>query len=155
MEFKIFLTGAHTNSYMLVDGEDYDFIRQHVWHQASGVARTRIERNKYIFAHRVIARRMGIYEKFISHKNGNKLDNRRSNIIAANKSISSLISKRVSKNSSSNLKGVTWHRKAEKWCASVFINGVHHYLGLFNDARDAAEAREKYLGDYLRANGIS
>lgn len=154
MEFMIFLTGAHTKSYMLVDSEDYDFIRQYVWHLASGVARTRVEKNKCIFAHRLIAARMGIEGKLISHKNGNRLDNRRSNIIATNRSTSALISKKISKNSSSKLRGVTWHKETEKWCATIFINGVHHYLGLFNNTREAVEARERCLNEYLSANGI-
>lgn len=40
----------------------------------------------------------------------------------------------------SGFKGVFWHKGGKKWQASIKIEGVHMYLGLFNTAEEAHEA---------------
>lgn len=42
--------------------------------------------------------------------------------------------------SASGLKGVTWHKRQERWRASITHGGVSRHLGYFDHANDAAEA---------------
>jgi AP2 domain len=41
---------------------------------------------------------------------------------------------------SSRYTGVTWHKKAGKWQAAIYVTGKSRYLGLFESEKDAASA---------------
>ena len=49
-----------------------------------------------------------------------------------------------SDNNTSGYKGVSWHKKAGKWSAQIYLNGRNKYLGLFTDPVEAHQA-------YMRA----
>lgn len=72
----------------------------------------------------------------IDHINLNKKDNRFENLRLCNKSENGC-NRGLNKNNTSGEKGVTWHKRARKWCAEVWKDGVKHYLGLF-DSYDSA-----------------
>lgn len=89
----------------------------------------------------------------IDHINGDKQDNRLSNLrdvpLAHNQ-------QNVGKksNNTSGWKGVSWSKKSSKWTAEIRHNGSHTYLGMFDNIKEAAEA---YIfaaldlhGDYAR-----
>lgn len=42
--------------------------------------------------------------------------------------------------SSSRYRGVGWHKTGGKWTARARLNGIQHYLGLFDDEEEAAAA---------------
>lgn len=46
----------------------------------------------------------------------------------------------LSKKNTSGFRGVTWHKKAKKWCAQVTHNYKGFYIGLFDTAEEAAKA---------------
>ena len=47
----------------------------------------------------------------------------------------------MNKNNTSKIKGVTWHKKSQKWNARINIDGVRIHLGLFDSIEDAKKAR--------------
>lgn len=93
----------------------------------------------------------------IDHMNGNRLDNRKMNLRLATRSQNLGNRKSIS----GKYKGVSWHKKAQKWSAYIggsiksrAINKKRH-LGLFDTAEEAsaaymAAAREIY-GEFARA----
>jgi hypothetical protein len=50
----------------------------------------------------------------------------------------------------SGYRGVSWHKIANKWIAQIVCNKVHHYLGLFDDPKEAHEA---YCAASIRLHG--
>ena len=76
----------------------------------------------------------------IDHKNGNKTDNRISNlhIISASHNAQN---RKASKNSTSQYLGV--HKEKNKWRSAIKQNGIRYNLGNFNNENDAAEAYNK------------
>jgi hypothetical protein len=40
----------------------------------------------------------------------------------------------------SGVKGVTWHKDAQKWMAQINVNRKHYYLGVFETIKDAGKA---------------
>lgn len=90
---------------------------------------------------------------FIDHADGNPHNNRLANLRIATFS-QNAANKRAVANSSSGLKGVTWHKRAGKWQAAVKLNGKNHHIGLFLTPEEAhtaymRKAREVF-GDFAR-----
>lgn len=84
--------------------------------------------------------------KVIDHINHDTLDNRRStnlrvatnaqnghNRIGANRN-----------NKSSGIRGITWKRREQKWCASVIVDGKFNYVGMYEDLEEAKKALNEY-----------
>jgi hypothetical protein len=88
--------------------------------------------------HRII---LGVTDRniFVDHKNGNGLDNRRSNLrqctIAEN---NRNVVKRIA--GTSKYRGVSWHKSEGKWQAQIKHNNKRHHLGNFINEIDAAIA---------------
>ena len=49
--------------------------------------------------------------------------------------------KSMSKNNTSGVKGVVWHKGKAKWQSQIMIDGMQIYLGLFENLDDAKQAR--------------
>lgn len=81
--------------------------------------------------------------------NNNKINNLREATSQQNS-----FNRKISKSNTSGIKGLTWHKKLNKWQAVIGLNGVNKYLGCFLDKELAKiviiEAREKYHGIYGR-----
>lgn len=92
----------------------------------------------------------------IDHVNGNRADNRLSNIREASHSENACNSKMRS-NNSSGTKGVYFNKSVGKWQSQITVDGKHTYLGLFTDIADAKNAvmcaREKLHGIFAN-NGL-
>lgn len=61
----------------------------------------------------------------------------------------------ANRNNKTGLKGVHFHKKANKWVAQIVVNGENVYLGLFDSAEVAKIAYDAaarlYHGDYAHA----
>lgn len=86
------------------------------------------------------------------HINGDKLDNRCSNLRTATKSQN--MWNRRKQYGRSKYKGVYWQKDVGRWKAQYQKNNVKHYLGLFDSEEDAYEAYKKAvsadIGEYAR-----
>jgi hypothetical protein len=95
---------------------------------------------KIYYAHRLAWIYMtGNCPSQVDHADNVKTNNRWKNLRAATHQQNVLNAKRA-KNNTSGRKGVTWHKAAKKWSASIFLNGKPNYLGLFNCPDEAHEA---------------
>jgi hypothetical protein len=89
----------------------------------------------------------------IDHANGNRDDNRFSNLRSATYSQNQW-NARTRVDNSSGLKGASFHKRAGRWMATICVNRKQHYLGL-HDTPEAAhaaycEAARKHFGEFAR-----
>lgn len=78
----------------------------------------------------------------IDHMNGDEDDNRWCNLRAASRS-ENAINRGVQSNNKFGMRGVSWHKGMQKWCANIKIKGKQIYLGSFFYHQDAIHARWK------------
>lgn len=109
--------------------------------------------NKYFYAHRIAwAIHYGEWpENHIDHINGNKHDNRISNLRLATSSQNAMNCK-VHRDSKTKAKGVIM--VDGKFSAKIFVNGKGVHLGRFNSLEEASAAykaaSDKYHGEFGR-----
>lgn len=89
------------------------------------------------------------------HINGDTLDNQCSNLRTATIGENNLNSPRRATNKS-GFKGVSWHKLAQRYRATISVNGKWKYLGYFDTPEAAAraydEAARKLHGAFARTN---
>lgn len=151
--------------FALVSNVDFAYLNQWKWYakkrQKTFYAVRNIEswpNQKHIRMHRVILQRMG-YKKFseTDHKDGNGLNNQRSNLRFAT-TRQNQCNKRKRKDNTSGYVGVYWDKRSEKWGSQITVNHQHIHLGYFTSKQQAADvynkAAKKYFGNFARLNKI-
>jgi len=140
----------------LIDNADRELVSGFSW---------RLHSNGYVYAdrfewrialHRLIAGPRE-HEK-VDHANGNRLDNRASNLRIATSAQNSANRgpdrRRAGK--SSKYKGVSWNQERQHWRAYVHVNGKTKALGSFSDEKEAARAYDRAAiaawGEFARLN---
>lgn len=154
--FEIQLTQGYVT---IVDAEDADLALFN-WHlqkpeNESGYARRNPTAKTHEHLHRVILERIIgrklIESELTDHIDGNGLNNRRSNLRLATRKQNNY-NKKISKNSKSGHKGVTWNKQRKKWKAQIVVNGKYFWLGYFDNPEEAHRAycvaAEKYFGEF-------
>lgn len=137
----------------IVDADDYEWLAQWKWCVSSwGYAiRSTGGKPSQIRMHRQIMDAPPDIQ--VDHINGNRLDNRRSNLRLATSSQQKMNRRPTA---ASGYKGVRWHKQGKKWHARIKVDGKEVSLGLFDTAEDAARARDKasivHHGPYARLN---
>lgn len=131
----------------MVDAEDYDYYNQWKWQNILGyavrcvyVANEKLPNGK----HRSINKRIALHREInntpegfdTDHINGNKLDNRRSNLRTASRS-QNCHNAGKKNNGSKTLAGVQWRKDRNVWRSYICIQGKDIYLGAFDNEEDA------------------
>ena len=150
------------NKYVIVYKEDHRFLSQWKWRshgKTNGFYATRSEQGKHkgerglIMMHRVILELDEDDNREVDHRNGNTLDNRRSNLRVVSRRQKKLNSK-TRKDCKSGFKGVTEHKKWGKFQARITVDGKIKSLGYFSTPESAhaayCNASHIYHGEYGR-----
>ena len=142
----------------LVDAEDAARVLAFKW--------TAQKNRRTVYAFRKVRRPDGgraklALHKFLTgyertdHRNGDGLDNRRSNLRDATAGENSWNRRRPSV-STSGFKGVSWHKHRSKWQAYITGDGPRRHLGYFPTAEGAAHAYDaaarELHGEYATVN---
>lgn len=87
----------------------------------------------------------------VDHRDGNPLNNRIENLRPAD-STRNGYNKKINRNSSTGVKGVTWRANRNSWEACIIVRGVRVYRRLFKDFDKAViairSAREELHGEF-------
>ncbi len=75
----------------------------------------------------------------VYHRNGNGLDNQKSNLIICSRS-QLIIIRPKNHRSKSRYKGVHWEGRWEKWTVRIMCNGKRYWGGSYSNEEDAAKA---------------
>lgn len=99
-------------------------------------------------AHRVAwAIYYGYWPEFIDHINGNRCDNKIENLRAVSKTENNR-NKRISHSNKTGSTGVNWHKRDQRWYATISNNGRQIHLGYFDTKEMAVFARLSAERDY-------
>ena len=134
------------------DLEDFDLIKDYCWYidnKGYVVAHDIKDSSKRLRMHRLV---MNAKEGMdVDHINNVKSDNRKSNLREATRS-QNLMNRRVLKNNTSGVTGVTWVKQINKWRAMIGVNRNVIHLGDYTTKEDAIKARkdaeQQYFGEY-------
>lgn len=101
------------------------------------------------YLHRIIMQEANL---FVDHVNGNKLDNRASNLRICTNADNLKNRVKLSSSNTSGILGVRFRKDRNKWYAEIQVNNQKHYLGSYINKEDAIKARLKaeieYFGEY-------
>ena len=91
----------------------------------------------------------------VDHRDGNGLNNRRTNLRSATDSQNRANSRKPIL-CTSDFKGVSWHKATKKWQGRIRVNDRKIYLGIFTSELDAARAYDaaalQHFGEFARLN---
>jgi hypothetical protein len=141
---KFILINKKRNIYTTVDDVDFNTLIKFKWYfRKDGYVRRQERSNgkiKEITMHRQL---MQVADNlFVDHINGNKLDNRRSNLRICTKAENVRNKVKSSKNTS-GYKGIWWHKQNKKWIAEIGVDGKKISLGSYVSIIDAVKAYNK------------
>ena len=146
------------NEQFLFDEDDLEKVMKYTWHiNSNGYVRTNAtdidtHKQKKLSLHRIIMNENDP-NIIIDHINGNRTDNRKSQLRRVTPMQNSQNHKEY-KTNTSGVTGVYWNKNKNKWQASINENGRLKYLGIYDSKDDAIHARmkaeNKLYGEYSR-----
>lgn len=145
--------------YCLLDGDLlfftdcflFDLVTSHVWGKCANGYSVTYDNGVGILAHRLLLNPKA--DELVDHINGNKKDNRLSNLRVCNKSQNAYNSK-IRSNNKSGYTGVYYRHDTNKWVAEIKHLNKKIYLGCFANLEDAISSRKeaeyKYMKEFRR-----
>lgn len=79
-------------------------------------------------------------EDLIDHINGDRSDNRLSNLRDVSARVNLQNERKARKNSRSGLLGASWSKVTKRWAARIHYDGKHRHLGYFDTPQEAHAA---------------
>ena len=143
--------------FFLFDAEDELFVKQHKWTVAkSGYVETTVyDKGEYIRMrlHRIL---LDVPEgMMVDHINGNRWDNRKSNLRIASNADNIRNHRRFITNTS-GYTGVSFVKDRGKYAAYITVNNIKKHLGYFTNPIMASRAYDQaavfYYGEFARPN---
>nr|DAL80274.1 MAG TPA: homing endonuclease [Caudoviricetes sp.] len=119
----------------LIDKEDIPKIINDKWCKDKNGY---VKNSKQEYLHRILFDKTNL---FVDHINGNKLDNRKSNLRICNNADNLKNRVKLPKNNTSGILGVRFREDRNKWYAEIQCNKEKIYLGSFSSKEDAIKAR--------------
>ena len=145
----------------IVDVEDFEYLSQWKWFALTnkGSYYAALKCNASSPAHTHCEHRLLLIipkNKECDHKDGDGLNNRRSNLRISTHQQNLCNQRNQRKPNSSPYKGVSWRKDIGKWAAYFNKNGRRTHLGVFIDEWEAALAYNavaiEYYGDFAYPN---
>lgn len=142
--------------FAIVDAEDYDRLNAWKWYavQARGkwyAARGETyatNRTRRIYMHRAI---MEVEDgRKVGHRDGNSLNNGRSNLLAGTNAQVHWIGGKTRVNNTSGVKGVSYDKTNRKWMARFNMNRKNVNIGRFRNIADAEQAYQTAVKEMRR-----
>lgn len=141
----------------VVDAADYHIVAPFRWYAHKGrrtwYARADVggrSNRKRIYMHRLLCA-----GPVVDHRDGDGLNNTRSNLRPATDSLNQANRRKVA-GTSSRFKGVTFDAARGKWSAQISVGGQHYNLGRFDDELLAAAhydvAARIHFGQFATSN---
>lgn len=129
--------------------EDVDKVKQFKWGLTEHGYVVALVEGKRTYLHKFLIDKNN--SSYIDHINGNRLDNRKSNLRKCTNQ-QNCCNTRLSKNNSSGITGVYWSKEKNKWTAQIMVNRKCIYLGRYDNIDEAIKARReaeyKYFGKF-------
>lgn len=140
MEFKIPLKNCKKEivDHAFVSERDFVSVSEVIWSPKEGYAWN----GKHGYMHRFILGLEQGDKRQVDHKNRIRSDNRRENLRFATQQ-ENMQNRPKREGTSSQYRGVTWHKLRSKWLARIWFNNKGTHLGSFKDEIDAACAYDK------------
>ena len=146
----------------MVDDEDYLRLAPFTWYLSPNGVIIRADYNPPLGKDKsiTIAREvLGITDaRMVTYRNGNNLDNRRSNLLLGTCS-QVRAHKRLSARNTSGYRGVTWDKVHKTWQGQITVNGRTHALGRSSDPRKLAlkynQAALSAFGEFAQVNEVT
>ena len=149
---KITLTRGQ---FALVDDDWFYFLNQFKWQLSTKGYAIRTVKDKTIWMHRIILNTPKDY--FTDHINGNKIDNRKSNLRIA-KGSQNYGNVGLPKHNTSGFKGVSFEKSRNKYEAYISKKDKKVHLERFKTSKEAAlvynQAAQEYFGKFAKLNTI-
>lgn len=139
------------NISFVIDIDDVPIVKDLLWYINSGY----IQNDKYGRLHRGIMNAKP--NEIVDHVNGDRLDNRKSNLRLCTNAENSR-NANISKNNTSGYKGVSWDKSRNLWHAQIMVDKRTIHIGRFGDKLEAAKAYNKaavkYHGEFALLNNV-
>jgi hypothetical protein len=153
-------TRKYPDTFAIVDDADFEHLNQWKWHAE--------RHKKTIYARRCNAksespRRLSMHREVlgapvgigIDHKDGNGLNNQRSNLRPATDAENNR-NRAIQRNNTSGYVGVVWHKGHNRWRAKIKVDGKNIHITENADIMKAVRARDtaaiKYFGEFAKLN---
>lgn len=140
------------NGYAIVEAAD-SWVGKYRWYlNANGYPMTRID-GECTLLHKLLLDRVN--KSYIDHEDGDKLNNRRSNLRRCTQS-ENMMNSRIRTDNTTGYRGVWFSTREKRYIAEIMARGKKYRIGTFTTAEAAAVARDAKAailhGEFARLN---